>query len=97
MDRDLLDFAEIDLLPHRDRIVVGLDNLHVPLACLRGARELDRHFVAAGQRAGAENNVLPVIGLAGRNADFLNLVSGLVRQVKILASFGESCSSVGKC
>ena len=88
VDRDLLHFAEIDILPDRVGAIIRVDDFYVPVAGLRRTMEFYVDGVAVGQRAGAEHVFFPVIGFAGRDINLFDLVPGFVGQVKILSSFG---------
>src|SRR5229473_618014 len=84
MDRDLLDRAQVDIAPHRLRTVVRIDDLEVPIAGPSLPAEMDVGCFAVFQHLFAEDIILPVIRLAWRDIDFLQLVAGAVDQPEIL-------------
>jgi hypothetical protein len=84
MDGNLVDRAEVDVLPHRARIIIGIDDLQIPFANLGLRVEMNVDPLAVLQNVLTENVVLPVIGLARRDEQGLQLVAGAVDEGEIL-------------
>ena len=87
MDRDLVDRAEVDVLPNRAGIVVGVDDLEVELAGAGFWAEVNIDRLAVLQNVLTENVFLPVIGLARRYVQRLQLVTGAVDEPAAVREF----------
>src|SRR5437763_6211235 len=84
VDRDLVDFAQIDALPDRIRIVVGVNDFQIPFAGLGFRAEVDIGELAILEHVLAKDVIPPALGLARRDEQRLQLVAGAVDQRAIL-------------
>src|SRR5438067_375477 len=84
VDRDLVDLAQIDALPDRIRIVVGVNDFQIPFAGLGFRAEVDIGELAIFEHVLAKDVIPPALGLARRDEQRLQLVAGAVDQSEIL-------------